>query len=104
LSKDFPGAPEGGPLPDGLTDALGVDAPEGVAFLARPTLLWLLEHQGFPATDCLCGEVEGGAVLVRISRDGLPHTARLFGNTARAVQWALDLEATLIGEGWTKTI
>ena len=106
LSKEFPAVPEGRPPlpPDGLTEALGVEAPEGVSFLARPTLLWLLEHPDFQATDCLCGEIDGGAVLVRISRDGLPHAARLFGNTTRAVQWALEFEGALMNEGWTKTI
>jgi hypothetical protein len=106
LSNEFPAVPEGRLplLPDGLTDALGVDAPDGVSFLARPTLLWLLEHPESPATDCLCGEVDGGTVLVRISRDGLPYAARLFGNTTRAVRWALDLETTLMNQGWTKTI
>jgi hypothetical protein len=90
--------------PDPARDSTGIEPPADVAFLGRPTLLWLLEHADLPATDCVGGETGGGRVLVRVTRGGLPYAARLFNGATAAVQWALEVEATLIDDGWTKTI
>jgi hypothetical protein len=90
--------------PDAARDSIGIEPPADVAFLGRPTLLWLLEHADLPATDCVGGETGGGRVLVRVTRGGLPYGARLFNGASAAVQWALEVETTLMDGGWTKTI
>jgi hypothetical protein len=82
----------------------GTEPPPDVSFLGRPTLLWLLEHAGVPATDCVGGETSGGRVLVRVTRGGSLQAERLFDGTTAAVQWALDIESMLMNDGWTKTI
>jgi hypothetical protein len=82
----------------------GTEPSADVTFLGRPTLLWLLDHADLPATDCVGGETSGGRVLVRVTRGGAVHAERLFDGATGAVQWALEVEATLMNEGWTKTI
>ncbi len=70
----------------------------------RPTTLWQVDHPDRGTQDCLAGITTDGRVLVRIVQLGKEVQSQIFGDAAAAVQWALELESTLLAQGWEKTI
>ncbi len=71
--------------------------------MRQHTLLWELANiQGAPI-DCEAW-AENGAVHVLVKPTGQPELTETFPECADAVRWAIDLERTLVAEGWKKVI
>ena len=67
------------------------------------TLIWELHDRAGVSIDCEAWR-ENGGVRVLVRPAGEPERTQTFAACEDAVRWAVDLERTLVAEGWTKII
>ena len=72
--------------------------------MSRHTLLWALRAQQDTATaDCEAWR-DDRATHVVLKRDGHPDVMNDFPEPSQAVRWAIDVERSLLEEGWEKIV
>jgi hypothetical protein len=67
------------------------------------TLIWELNDRAGASVDCKAWRAKGGVHVV-VKPAGEPARTQTFAACEDAVRWAIDLERTLVSEGWTKVI
>ena len=67
------------------------------------TLVWQLEDQARHTIDCVATSGDG-VVRLCLERAGVREEQGVFPDARTAVRSALDLERTLISDGWEKIV
>lgn len=68
------------------------------------TLVWQLEDRTHHTLDCVAMTHGDGLVHLCIERAGVREERGVFPDARTAVRCALDLERTLLGDGWAKVV
>jgi hypothetical protein len=71
--------------------------------VGRPAVLWQLTDSDQERMYCEAGEVEDGRVRVRVLHGSEEEQSATFGDPAAAIRWAIDVQRTLVREGWSST-
>ena len=67
------------------------------------TLVWQLEDPAHQTIDCVATHADG-AVRVCIEQAGVRQERGVFPDARSAVRSALDLERSLMSDGWAKVV
>ena len=68
------------------------------------TLLWQLEDPAHRTLDCVATTNGDGLVRLCTERAGMREDRGVFVDARTAVRTALDLERTLLSDGWAKVV